>query len=490
MASAIPLQTASSRSSSVQPFAEAPGPRRAESSGPGTEGSLRPTQAEDRFIQARTSGSASPATEREPLLKPSRAGATKDALDSIAIGDSSAAQAEAPARKWAWSSGPGDAKANYNALVSAPQYASLSADLQKRVLQIYLRIPDSSERTDALVQLMKSGFMQQPEATKADILDVFANASADGQRYLVELMDRNVVGGQPPQARPALLDRDKDGGTLLENLHKIATGCVDPKLEQNNVFTGGLLGDILKEVARPGDVNQGLGMKTCTVTSMQYMLCRQNPAEYVRLMQGLVSPKGEASLRNGDTLTRVPDSIPVDKAFERSDSERIFQAAMMDYCDGSDVTYSDVADTHSDGATGLSGAQPYVGLRALFGPSGFEPVSIGQQDADQAKAGQVAPAQQEIFQKIKARAQDPRGVYVDMFWDRDKAGGHAIVVTAVKKDEKGQERVYFHNPQGYVPEGILYAYDPTRRIENGATGAESMLVKDFQAWTIAACLPK
>jgi len=360
-----------------------------------------------------------------------------------------------------------NAKRNYDSLTGLAQFKSLPVESQARILKSFATNPSATIFTGQLTDITRSAnFAKLSASEKAQLLDVFDRTSVSGRASLVTLLNRNVNG------KPALLDKDAKGGTMLKSLHGIATGTLDGRFASNGVTREALLASVMQEAGQPGQINQS-NRGTCTVTSMQYLLCDTNPAEYVRLMQGLLSPEGKVKMRNGDTLTRVGDSIAPDSATDRSASERVFQSAMMDYANGSE-NYSNVTDKSTlkilgikvSDHSGLSKGPQEKGLQALFGRN-FKVYTGSWNFKDDA---------QDILNKLKERS--PTDTFIGMKWGKDKKGGHAVVCTRV---ENG--RVYFRNPWGPTsdPVGTTYS-DPPRRLENGATREESMSEADFKKW--------
>lgn len=294
-------------------------------------------------------------------------------------------------------------------------------------------------------------------------LEVFDTMDAAGQRNMVALAERQVNG------KTALLDTDTTGKTLLENLHQIATQPMPQSFADAGVTRESLLASITQEASAPGQINQH-DRGTCTVTSMQYMLNNQNPAEYMRLMAGLTSESGEVKLANGDTLRRDQDSIAFDSATARSSSERLFQSAMMQYAKGGDEgDYSNVADKDE----GLNAGEQEKALQALFSRD-F--------DNEDGSIWNFTPGEEEVLNLLKERS--PEDTYIRMKWGEGKEGGHAVVVDRV---ENG--RVYFRNPHG--PGGTQgdRLEDPPRVVEDPNTGLQSMSEEDFLKWVKSAIVP-
>lgn len=367
------------------------------------------------------------------------------------------------------------AQGNLDSVVKSEGFQAMSAPQQARVLQSFLAGPPSSAlSTQALTSLVNSaGFRALSAPEQGQALGVFNATDLDGRQHLGTLTDRQVNG------QSALLDKDKDGHTLLGDLSAMATGPLAGEFANNGITRADLLSSVMQEAGSPGEINQS-NRNTCTVTSMQYMLNQLNPAEYVRVMQGLTSPSGQVQLRGGGTLSRDADSVAPDSATDRSTSERVFQSAMMEYANGSD-SYSNptdqstrdkkilgVFDQHKT-YTGLFSDEEERGLEGLFG-----------KNVDVDKGSFLFHDKQEIVDQLGKRNNQP--TLVDLTWGN---GGHAVVV---EKVENG--RVYLRNPWGPTSDakGTTYS-DPPRRLEDGATRLESMSVEDFKKYVRDAYLP-
>jgi|GEM_PF-1882100 len=369
-------------------------------------------------------------------------------------------------------------------LTNAPGFQQLNASQQQQALQAFNVDPTSVSSTNKLISLLNGlkpeertstlnnlnallgsqGFQSLSAGEKALALDVFNATDATGRNELVTLANRQING------KSALLDVDKDGNSLLRNLHGLSTQKLNAEFGNVSFSRAQLIGSIIQEAAKPGEVNQG-SHGTCTVTSMQYMLCTQNPAEYVRIMQGITSASGKVTLRGGDILELNPGCVGEDSNKKRSHSERIFQASMMDFCNGADAynnqqdknTWSFLFVSHSYG--GLHTGQEKKGLEALFG-QGFKVET------------------KNVVGLLTERSQQGKPTYIDMHWGENQSGGHAVVVTEVKDG-----RVYIRNPWGsYAPNGSTQT-NPPRRIEDRALGLESMSIADFEKWVMGCYLP-
>lgn len=190
-------------------------------------------------------------------------------------------------------------------------------------------------KSQPIAELITSpAFQRLTPAQAAQVLDVAGAAGAQGLRDLKTLVNN-----------PARLN-DKsptDGSTLLDNLSKFATQSLHPELVLIGVPKAQLMDDLLSEVANPANVTQN-SYGTCSVTSVQYELVRDDPSEYARLMTGLCGTEGRAQMRNGDYLELQteylvprmddPTTPAVNETDGRSFTEAYFQGAAMEYTGG------------------------------------------------------------------------------------------------------------------------------------------------------------
>lgn len=395
------------------------------------------------------------------------------AMDSLSAADRAAVQLAASG-----SQGRG-VQDNLRKVAESEAFRGADARTQKNALETFLAgPPKSAQAAEKLTALLGNAhFRSMNTEEQGQVLDIFQKTSDEGRQHLLDLTQRTFVGfgekirnlGKPhadDYGFSALQDKDKNGQTLLSNLHAIATGKLDPSLEANGVHREDLLSSIMQEAGRPGEINQS-SKGTCTVTSMQYMLCKEDPAEYVRLMRGLLSPSGEVKMRNGDTLKRDAGSVPQDTAWDRSASERIFQAAMMEYSNGK-LNYDNGKDKSTGKENvflwfdkkvnkgGLSADEQERGLQALFGRD-FKQFT-----------GLTPKMSVDVLKKLSGQ-----NLLMDLKWGD---GGHAVTFTKIEGD-----RVYFRNPWGATGDAKGTTYDhPPRQLEDPATRLESMSLKDFE----------
>lgn len=100
-----------------------------------------------------------------------------------------------------------------------------------------------------------------------------------------------------------------------------------------------LIDQVLQDLANPADINQG-SRQTCAATVIQTALALDDPAAYLKLVGGLASPEGKATLANGDTVSRDPNR---GRNGGKSLTGDLIQPAFMQYATGG--AYDSITDT-------------------------------------------------------------------------------------------------------------------------------------------------
>lgn len=127
-----------------------------------------------------------------------------------------------------------------------------------------------------------------------------------------KLLDKNRLGHK---------DR---GATLLQHLHDIATKELARGVNRQEVLDG-----VIGHLADPERIRQG-NRNTCAATSIQYMLARQNPNEYARLVSGLVDARRDSvELADGSPLRRNQSALAEDDS-GRNQVDRLLQSGFME----------------------------------------------------------------------------------------------------------------------------------------------------------------
>lgn len=186
---------------------------------------------------------------------------------------------------------------------------------------------------------------------------------------------------------------DRVGGSLLAGL----AGLTAPGATHDALPAAALIADLVQEIHLPSAISQQEAA-TCTATTLQILLARSAPAEYVRLVAGLAGPAGTARLANGDMLVREPGTeraLPflttdqgqeVETADTRSGPARLFQGAVMEYANG-EAGYDPQRERHTNGRSGMA---PDMLARALAG-LGRPPAKIHDlTEGTEARAAEVS----------------------------------------------------------------------------------------------------
>jgi len=289
--------------------------------------------------------------------------------------------------------------------------------------------------------------MSLPEfdAKAAKVMDLYRSLTPSSRSRLVELSDNWVA------LYDTTLLGDAGYNCTVDFLYAIVTDPVDLSIANVGITADQIASTAMMECNQPGQVDQG-SRGTCTVTSMQYVLIRQNPAEYLRIIQGLVQPgDGLVRLAGDASLVRVVDSVPPDLT-GRTHTERLFQSALMALArDG----YSNMEDP-AGGGPGLSASEERNALQALFGGN-FE-----------IYVGPILPkgqAGESIVRALEKRGRLNR-TFAALDWED---GGHFVFVVNLQNG-----RVFIRNPWGgHQPAGTQF-HNPDRQMEDPEIDLESM----------------
>ncbi len=119
--------------------------------------------------------------------------------------------------------------------------------------------------------------------------------------------------------------RDTKGKMLLDHLLHIG----EHQVLATGVNRQEILDTLIAHLVQPENIMQG-GRNTCAATAIQYKLARANPAEYARLVTGLIDDREDrVQLQGGGYLVRKNDSI-ADDGSRRTQLDRIMQSSLME----------------------------------------------------------------------------------------------------------------------------------------------------------------
>jgi hypothetical protein len=312
-------------------------------------------------------------------------------------------------------------------LQGLPEFQALPEPVRNKLFEGFNKDPQLDGQVSQLVHQPLYGTLSTEQKTK--LLNVFAGANSEGRQELVTLMTRQLNGGTP-----ALLSRDNSSNqaTLLDNFDKLATEQLDPAVAGRRPE---ILSDVIEETSEPTwYLDQG-SVGTCAPTSLQTHLIVNAPAEYARLLGGLLGKDRKATMADGSdmtpamldlaspaTVTPSGGSTVPDK---RSLTERVFQSALAQHTYLHTSDWANYPVNASGDIGGFRGPQTATALSALYGRP-YKSISGSAKDLESAlnKGGPV-----------------PAGIS----WG---TGGHAVVVDKIVTKPDGTKMVYFRNPWG------------------------------------------
>ena len=243
-----------------------------------------------------------------------------------------------------------------------------------------------------------------------------------------------LVGAMLEKSRDVLESVDSKGQTMLANLARLAQQPINPNVAADT-NKNELLTSVLRDVVNPNRIDQG-DAPTCTVTSMQFELVADQPAEFARLMADLTGPEGKAKMMGGADLQLEKGDAGARDG--RSVSDSIFQTAAMEFGNGRDAQFDPYAGKSVNQKTGaeqrgLKPAQQTQVLRQLFGVN-YESKNF-MNEAEGAKA-------LEKLRTYDARGSQNRPIILQL----DQGDfNHAVSLERVSEG-----RVFFRDPYGVL----------------------------------------
>ncbi len=301
--------------------------------------------------------------------------------------------------------------------------AALPADV-RAVLQPAVSKPDSKSAKVVENVVGSSLWKGLSAPEKGNLAKVMSSASEKGLVAFGALLE-----GTPESVKST----DRNGKSLLANLSELASQPLNAALYSGTTKQK-VLDEVLLQTANPDRIEQG-NAPTCTVTSMEFELVRDDTAEYVRLMAGLTGPSGTVEMKGGGELKLDPDSLAqLDK---RQSTQAIFQSAAMEFGNGADNFDAAKGVSHDDKGVkddypGLLPYQQTVMLRQLFGVK-YETKSLPTEGSRQ-------KALDELRSYATVGANRPVLLEIDQ-----GNFNHAVTYEMQKND-----RVYFRDPYGQV----------------------------------------
>lgn len=305
--------------------------------------------------------------------------------------------------------------------------------------------PDSLALRNALFQRLETPTFLKGAATIPAQVATFAKSLglSKTQQGQVDTVLRgaskdvaSLVGALLEKHRDVLENADSKGQTMLANLARMAQQPLNPNAA-SDTNKDELLTSVLRDIVNPNRIDQG-DAPTCTVTSMQFELVADQPAEYARLMADLTGPDGRAKMMGGSDLELQPGDAGAGARDKRSVSDALFQTAAMEFGNGRDAQFDPYAGKSVNATTGaeqrgLKPAQQTQVLRQLFGVN-YESKNF-MNEAEGAKA-------LEKLRTYDARKNQNRPIILQI----DQGDfNHAVSLERVNEG-----RVFFRDPYGVL----------------------------------------
>lgn len=372
----------------------------------------------------------------------------------------------------------------------------IAPNLWGDMLMLYWRhLPETSADRQSLVNIFSHRFFTNhiETAIRGKILRLWLFAGRMRQRIPDMLTERfrTQFGLEMTVFKQSDL---RNEGMLVD--HLLAMTGMNPHPDMTGILTSEqLIDDVLAEIADPNGQGVFGTAGNASPTGLNAFMILQNVAEYVRLLKGLMSTRGEVTMANGDTL-EIPEGLyriqstppPVNPVFvARRYAELGLLGAVLNYAMGSDFpTYDPSAAVYDPNGVGqafftavrrgLTEAQMTRAISALVGRTVT------------ASAHGPSPAVRDQFRDaLNAQA---RPLLLTLWWNAQPGsspgvGGHAVV--ALREDTG---RIFFRNPlyAGTNPPSTAVANttiaNPPRRHEDPTEALESIGDSDLGQWIL------
>ncbi len=227
---------------------------------------------------------------------------------------------------------------------------------------------------------------------------------------------------------------------LLPGIAALASRPRTPALMENGIAPELVLSQVVRHFDDPLRVTQGYGRGTCGAATLEYLLLRAHPAEFVRLVDGLTGLDGKVDLRSGGSLELLPTAVARDDS-KRVDVDRLFQSALMAHATAMSWIF-DYDNTKDDGSfwaevAGNSRA-PIEGLASLYARITGEPWKPVETEGSAATGVAEAVA-----------AATARGTLIPVLTAFSGPGSlHWLTVEKVDPASAGRRTVCLRNPWG------------------------------------------
>ena len=272
--------------------------------------------------------------------------------------------------------------------------------------------PEQRARLDQLIAhpSMEAAFLHTGKHTPSKAMEVLPGLIASGR----------------------LLDKDKTGKTTLDHLCELQGQEMELPLE-----SGVVTSELLANLANPGEINQR-NRGTCTVTTIEYFHCSQQPSDYTRLVKELVKKDAEAHFQTGKVCWTNPTGVKADDS-GRSSVDRVYQSSMMQAAYDGRALYNN----HNDSFWTIGWTRQWRDSGLSHQYSGY----LLDQTLGSKHEVMEYEGNQKRFEADILRAHNlGQTVFVAMRWSPDKDDKHANHALAIEKI--AGDKVYLRNPWG------------------------------------------
>ncbi|MBM3273509.1 MAG: hypothetical protein FJZ00_00040 [Candidatus Sericytochromatia bacterium] len=153
------------------------------------------------------------------------------------------------------------------------------------------------------------------------VTDTLGNDGFETTRQAQDGLRRLLADGSLAQA-------DSQGGTTLDNLHRLATGPLTPELQAAGLHNRYQLTNMVNMLADPDSVFQGEDTPHCVPASIQTVLARTDKAELARVSADLLT-QGQSQLVGGQTMPL--DASELFGANSRTTTDELLQGSFSRY---------------------------------------------------------------------------------------------------------------------------------------------------------------
>ena len=241
---------------------------------------------------------------------------------------------------------------------------------------------------------------------------------------------------------------------MIDQLYKIATELRHDDFATHGISGKDLLTETIDMIANPGmTIRQGWGKGTCGACTMQYLFVLKEPEKALKILEGLTSKQGKATLENGSEFVLPRNSIPGDNS-GRTHVDRLFQSAIMN--DASLFSWLASYDNPSDDG----GFWAVIGGDSAISLSGFADLYSRLKGSEYTSVSCYMYGESDVGEKIQQAIKNGEEVPVLSTFGWNKVLGiiipiissvpnlHWLTVKNIKYDTDGKPvNVILRNPQ-------------------------------------------